>query len=144
MTDISAHAAATEASFGDYVALLKPRVMTLVVFTAENPWTAATWDGVSRLSPEALARTALVGVKRNGITYPVLCVEPISKEKSAEWELEALRQAGARHDHTRRIDTFTIVMAFPVDVRHNSKINREQLAVWADKVLGPTWNGGPA
>ena len=33
---------------------------------------------------------------------------------------------------------------FPVDVRHNSKIAREKLAVWADKMLGPKWNGGPA
>lgn len=34
--------------------------LVLVVFTAENPWTAATWDAVSRLSAEALSRTALV------------------------------------------------------------------------------------
>jgi hypothetical protein len=34
--------------------------IVLVVFTAENPWTAATWDAVSRLSPGALSRTALV------------------------------------------------------------------------------------
>ena len=34
--------------------------LVLVVFTAENPWTAATWDAVSKLSPEALSRTVLV------------------------------------------------------------------------------------
>ncbi|RYD95050.1 MAG: hypothetical protein EOP61_20500, partial [Sphingomonadales bacterium] len=34
--------------------------LVLVVFTAENPWTASTWDAVSKLSPEALSRTALV------------------------------------------------------------------------------------
>ncbi|MCW1885783.1 dynamin family protein [Luteolibacter flavescens] len=34
--------------------------LVLVVFTAENPWTAATWDVVSKLSPEALSRTAIV------------------------------------------------------------------------------------
>ncbi|MCF3972879.1 heme o synthase [Paracoccus salsus] len=33
MTDINAYAGAPEAEFGDYVALLKPRVMSLVVFT---------------------------------------------------------------------------------------------------------------
>lgn len=34
--------------------------LVMVVFTAENPWTAATWDAVSKLSPEALSRTVLV------------------------------------------------------------------------------------
>ncbi|WP_410218113.1 heme o synthase [Paracoccus sp. (in: a-proteobacteria)] len=34
MTDINAYETAPEAEFGDYVALLKPRVMSLVVFTA--------------------------------------------------------------------------------------------------------------
>lgn len=43
--------------------------LVLVVFTAENPWTAATWDAVSRLSPEALGRTALV-VQRIDLKQP--------------------------------------------------------------------------
>lgn len=43
--------------------------LVLVVFTAENPWTAATWDAVSRLSPEALSRTALV-VQRIDLKQP--------------------------------------------------------------------------
>ena len=34
MTDIASHEPAYDARFGDYVALLKPRVMSLVVFTA--------------------------------------------------------------------------------------------------------------
>ncbi len=88
-----------------------------------------------------VARTALVGVTRNGVTYPVLCVEPKSAVKSDGWDLAALRAAGARHDHTRRIDTFPLVMEFPVDVRHNSKIFREKLAVataqWAKRNWKP-------
>ncbi|WP_035612768.1 dynamin family protein [Haloferula sp. BvORR071] len=43
--------------------------LILVVFTAENPWTAATWDAVSRLSPQALERTALV-VQRIDLKQP--------------------------------------------------------------------------
>jgi len=88
-----------------------------------------------------VARTALVGVTRNGVAYPVLCVEPKSAVKSGEWEMDALRAAGARFDHTRRIGTFSIVMSFPVDVRHNSKIFREKLAVSVSQWLGP--NGIP-
>ena len=34
MADINAYHGPAEAGFGDYVALLKPRVMSLVVFTA--------------------------------------------------------------------------------------------------------------
>jgi hypothetical protein len=99
-----------------------------------------------------VARTALVGVKRNGVTYPVLCFEQTSYLHSpgsrvnlvrrSSGELEAsLRAVGARHDHTRGIDTFIKYPGlFPVDVRHNSKIFREKLAVWADRKLGPKWN----
>ena len=86
-----------------------------------------------------VARTALVGVARNGTTYPVLCVEPKSAVNSGEWDEEALRRAGARHEHTRRIGTFPIVMRFPVDVRHNSKIFREKLAVAISRWVGHDW-----
>jgi len=93
-----------------------------------------------------VARTALVGVKRNGITQPVLCVEfdgPITA-KSRQWRFSILesrlREVGGRFAHTRGITTFLEHPNFPVDVRHNSKIFREKLAVWADKQLGPKWN----
>jgi acyl-CoA synthetase (AMP-forming)/AMP-acid ligase II len=92
-------------------------------------------------------RTALVGVTRNGVTHPVLCVEfrqqTIWIPKSSPWTLRVaesqLRKIGARHKHTRGIVTFLEHRGFPVDVRHNSKIFREKLSVWADKQLGPTW-----
>jgi acyl-CoA synthetase (AMP-forming)/AMP-acid ligase II len=94
-----------------------------------------------------VARTALVGVKRGGVTYPVLCVECAKPEiripKLQPFRLQALeelvREAGAVFDHTRSIQMFLEHPGFPVDVRHNSKIFREKLAVWADKQLGPNW-----
>jgi hypothetical protein len=36
---------------------------------------------------------------------------------------------------TRDIDVFLPCNALPVDVRHNSKINRQELAEWATKQL---------
>jgi hypothetical protein len=42
-----------------------------------------------------------------------------------------LRVFGARHPHTARIGTFLPHPGFPVDIRHNAKIGRETLAVWA-------------
>jgi hypothetical protein len=34
---------------------------------------------------------------------------------------------------TKNIDTILFKKAFPVDIRHNSKIFREKLALWAEK-----------
>lgn len=63
----------TNARGSDHGAVLEPFLehadLVLAVFTAENPWTAATWDAVSRLSPEAAARTALV-VQRIDLKQP--------------------------------------------------------------------------
>jgi acyl-CoA synthetase (AMP-forming)/AMP-acid ligase II len=78
-------------------------------------------------------RTALVGVGPPGQARPVLCVElkpglgAIDKEK-LQRELRDLSQT---QPHVRDIQTFLVHPGFPVDVRHNSKIYREKLAVWA-------------
>ncbi|MFM9970351.1 MAG: fatty acid CoA ligase family protein, partial [Burkholderiales bacterium] len=82
-------------------------------------------------------RTALVGVTRGGTIKPVLCVElePAAIHESKEAIRAALRELGARYPHTKDIDTFLFHPAFPVDVRHNAKIFREKLAVWAAKQL---------
>jgi acyl-CoA synthetase (AMP-forming)/AMP-acid ligase II len=91
-----------------------------------------------------ISRTALVGVKRNGVSHPVLCYE-VLLVKGPSQDFEALmREKAAKHEMTCRISTFLRypkMSGFPVDVRHNSKIFREKLAVWADKKLGPNWAG---
>lgn len=82
-----------------------------------------------------ILRTALVGVKRNGITYPVICYELGGQHGSrpaAEID-RGLREAALRFEHTRKIEVFLeYPRDFPVDVRHNSKIFREKLAHWVD------------
>jgi acyl-CoA synthetase (AMP-forming)/AMP-acid ligase II len=82
-------------------------------------------------------RTALVGVRQNGMTKPVLCVEleASAGNESRDSIRVALRELGAKHEQTRDIDTFLFHPAFPVDVRHNAKIFREKLAVWAAKQI---------
>jgi len=82
-------------------------------------------------------RTALVGIGPRGSQTPVLCVE---LEKSAgaldETALATeLRALGATHSHTRDITRILFHPAFPVDVRHNAKIGREQLALWASEIV---------
>lgn len=78
-------------------------------------------------------RTALVGVKRNGEMQPVLCVElePAARMDSQATIRTELRALGSKYAHTRDIETILFHSAFPVDVRHNAKVFRERLAVWA-------------
>jgi acyl-CoA synthetase (AMP-forming)/AMP-acid ligase II len=93
-------------------------------------------EGVFNAHP-AVSRTALVGVTRGGVTEPVLCVE--RAQDSPRLPDEKLRQEllarGAAYPHTRAIKTILFHDAFPVDIRHNAKIFREKLAVWAARQL---------
>lgn len=50
---------------------------------------------------------------------------------------EELKALGAAHPHTADIHTFFVHPGFPVDIRHNAKINRPQLSAWADKQARP-------
>ncbi|MFH1747742.1 MAG: fatty acid CoA ligase family protein [Planctomycetota bacterium] len=78
-------------------------------------------------------RTALVGVGTPGESRPVLCVELEADARTGDREQikRELLELGAANDLTRDIQTILFHDAFPVDVRHNAKIFREKLAVWA-------------
>jgi olefin beta-lactone synthetase len=84
-----------------------------------------------------LRRSALVGVGPRGRQTPVLCIEvkgklsPVDTER-VHFDLLQLAQA---HAVTRSIRTVLFHPGFPVDIRHNSKIGREQLAEWAAKKM---------
>ncbi|MCB2183165.1 MAG: AMP-binding protein [Desulfobulbaceae bacterium] len=81
-------------------------------------------------------RSALVGVGPAGRQEPVLIVEPydsIEDEKIFFKELAELAQANPL---TKKITKFLIHPSFPVDIRHNAKIFREKLAVWATEQQG--------
>ncbi len=80
-------------------------------------------------------RSALVGVNRGGEMRPVMCIEParrLSRGEEGRVRRELLER-GAGFPHTRRIRDLLFHSAFPVDIRHNSKIFREKLAVWAGR-----------
>ncbi|WP_159837474.1 fatty acid CoA ligase family protein [Nocardia sp. CY41] len=81
-----------------------------------------------------VARTALVGIGTRGSQRPVLCVELKPGADAGVVEV-TLRAHAARFDLTRPITDFLVHPAFPVDIRHNAKIGREQLAVWAAERL---------
>jgi acyl-coenzyme A synthetase/AMP-(fatty) acid ligase len=82
---------------------------------------------------ERVRRTALVGVGKSPSQRPVLCVElePDHTRTDRARLIRELRDLGRQHEHTCGIRTFLVHPAFPVDIRHNAKIFREKLAVWA-------------
>ncbi|MBT0664309.1 AMP-binding protein [Geobacter pelophilus] len=84
----------------------------------------------------AVFRSALVGVGAKGHQRPVICIELERGGKSSREQIrKELREIALAHLHTQGIDTFLFHPAFPVDIRHNAKIFREKLAVWAARKL---------
>jgi hypothetical protein len=93
-------------------------------------------ESVLNLHP-AVRRTALVGVARRGVTVPGVCVE-LQPGRCSWPRIEAeLRERAAAHPRTHGLVVFLRHPGFPVDVRHNVKIGRERLALWATTRLPP-------
>ena len=92
-------------------------------------------EPVFNLHP-AVSRSALVGIGHRPMQRPVICIERHPGNDISEQQLFADLLAMARtHRHTQPIDTFLVHPGFPVDIRHNAKIGREQLALWAAERL---------
>ncbi|MEB3198863.1 MAG: fatty acid CoA ligase family protein [Candidatus Sericytochromatia bacterium] len=82
----------------------------------------------------AVRRTALVGVpdpNHPGFQRPVLCVELKRGQRASGDLIEEIWKLGQAHGHTRAIAKVLVHPSFPVDIRHNAKIFREKLALWA-------------
>ncbi|MFV2216042.1 fatty acid CoA ligase family protein [Actinomadura sp. LOL_016] len=82
-------------------------------------------------------RTALVGVGRPPHRRPVLVVEPepgTRRAQRARIRADALALA-ERRPGTAAIRTVLFHYRFPVDVRHDTKIRRDELAAWATRRL---------
>lgn len=92
-------------------------------------------EAVFNTHPEVF-RTALVGIGKDKHKKPVLCVE---LEKQCKTDKEQIKNellaVAASFPHTSKITTILFHPAFPVDIRHNAKIFREKLTVWAEKKL---------
>jgi acyl-CoA synthetase (AMP-forming)/AMP-acid ligase II len=80
-------------------------------------------------------RSALVGKGSGSNREPVIIIEPENMDRVAkdrEAFVKELLAIGAASPHTRSIKKILFHSDFPVDVRHNAKIFREKLAVWAE------------
>jgi acyl-CoA synthetase (AMP-forming)/AMP-acid ligase II len=93
-------------------------------------------EGVFNAHPDVL-RTALVGIGIRGQQRAVLCVElePASRNRNHEQLREEMFSLGERFPHSHAVQNILFHPAFPVDIRHNAKIFREKLTVWAEGKL---------
>ena len=104
--------------------------------TGKNVLFADQCEAIFNQHPD-LKRSAVVGVGARGRQTPVLCIEvrgklsPVDTER-VHFDLLQLAQA---HSITREIRTVLFHPGFPVDIRHNSKIGREELAEWAGRKM---------
>lgn len=104
------------------------------VMTASGTLYSVCCEAIFNEHPD-VARSALVGVGTPGSKRPVVVVEPKAGRYPSGSRAEAFRaelgELGRAHDHTNKIEEFLFHKSLPVDVRHNAKINREELAHWA-------------
>ena len=83
-------------------------------------------------------RSALVGTGPRTKQKPVIIIEPTKANKiklSRERNnfIKELLELGATSSLTKAIKRVLFHPDFPVDVRHNAKIIREKLSLWAEK-----------
>ena len=105
------------------------------VETVHGPLFTIPVEAIFNIHP-AVFRSALVGIGPKGNQQPVICIE---REKGITTSQARLRSEllalATAHPHTSSINTILFHPAFPVDIRHNAKIFREKLALWAEEQL---------
>ncbi len=85
----------------------------------------------------AVYRSALVGVTIHGKMEPLICIEleHDKKDIGTEQLIKELLEIGKNFFHTKNITNILFHPSFPVDIRHNAKIFREKLALWAQEKI---------
>jgi acyl-CoA synthetase (AMP-forming)/AMP-acid ligase II len=113
--------------------------------TARGPMFTVCCEAIANRHTDVF-RSALVGVGPTGKQRPVMIVEPWPERRpqsSAERQrlLGEVRELCQSHRLTAGISDFFLNDRLPVDVRHNAKINREVLGVWAAQRARETASG---
>jgi acyl-CoA synthetase (AMP-forming)/AMP-acid ligase II len=101
------------------------------VETPEKTYYSVCCEAIFNEHPRVF-RSALVGVKGK----PRMIVEPLEgqwphRSRDQAQFTEELLALGKASELTREIEDILFHPGFPVDIRHNAKIFREKLAVWA-------------
>jgi acyl-CoA synthetase (AMP-forming)/AMP-acid ligase II len=109
------------------------------VLTAQGPMYTVPCEAIFN-GHEHVYRSALVGVGPAGNQRPVVVVEPWPEHRPAtdaarKQLIEQLRTLARSNQLTERVEDVLIHPSLPVDIRHNAKISREALAIWAAERL---------
>jgi acyl-coenzyme A synthetase/AMP-(fatty) acid ligase len=102
--------------------------------TAEGMMYTICCEAIFNKHPKVL-RSALVGVGSGKEQLPVLIVELQERVEDQDHLFTELRHLALANPLTAHVTTFLVHPSFPVDIRHNAKIFREKLALWAGKQL---------
>jgi acyl-CoA synthetase (AMP-forming)/AMP-acid ligase II len=106
------------------------------VVTKENTLFTIPCEAIFNNHP-LVFRSALVGIGSRNQQKPVICIDLKRSrhhlnKKTIKKELFELAK---QNELTKDIKSILFHKSFPVDIRHNSKIFREKLAIWAKKKL---------
>jgi olefin beta-lactone synthetase len=84
-------------------------------------------------------RSALIGIGPPDHQAPAVCIElkKTKKRINRKTVKEELLDLASQNDLTREIKIVLFHDSFPVDIRHNAKIFREKLTVWAARQVKP-------
>ncbi|HEV3341523.1 MAG TPA: fatty acid CoA ligase family protein [Pirellulales bacterium] len=109
------------------------------VLTAAGPMYTERCEAIFNNHP-SVYRSALVGIGPKGNQRPVIVVEPLVERipltlADRQTLVAAVAEIAKSHPLTAAIRDVLIHPSFPVDIRHNAKIFREKLAVWAEQEL---------
>ena len=104
------------------------------VETADGPLFTIPVEAIFN-NHEQVYRSALVGVGPKGNQIPVIFVEPLGKIRNQKTFIAELTQLAQTSPLTAGIHRILIEKSFPVDIRHNSKIFREKLAIKAKRLV---------
>lgn len=94
------------------------------VMTADGPLYTDRCEGIFNTIP-GVRRSALIGMGTGGAQQPAIVIEPEEDTRPAE---ETILEVARGHELTREIRKVFFCSSFPVDVRHNAKIHRLELA----------------
>ncbi|APZ93958.1 fatty acid CoA ligase family protein [Fuerstiella marisgermanici] len=113
-----------------------------IVFTESGPLHSVRCEAIFNQHPKTY-RCALVGIGSRGQQIPVIVAEPEAGHfPECRAAVDAMRTEllalGAANELTNSIGEVLFHKSLPVDTRHNVKINRELLAVWAAKRRTPS------
>lgn len=82
-------------------------------------------------------RSALVGIGPKEKQTGVICIElmPSAKKRNKNDIKNELLNLAQTFENTKSIKHILFHKSFPVDIRHNSKIFREKIAIWAEEKI---------